>query len=270
MASRQSASSSPVPSDRAPGCVSIEGLEVHFESRAGATQVLAETSLRLEAGTFTALIGPSGCGKSTILNAVAGFLAPTSGAVLIDGEAVNGSDPRVGIIFQQYALFPWLTALGNVKFALKRFGLSKAEMDERARMYLAEVGLSRASDKYPGQMSGGMKQRVAIARTLAGSPMVLLMDEPFGALDAQTRLSMHELLLRIWENHHATVLFVTHDVDEALLLADVVHVMAANPGRIVKTCPVAASRPRSVSRFDAQTLRLREELIELLKLEIIV
>ena len=247
------------------GEVDIRNLSITFSGRGGVTLALAPTSLVLRPGTFTALIGPSGCGKSTILNAIAGFVRPTEGGVRVDGEPVAGPNPQVGVMFQQYALFPWFTALGNIKFALRRFGLPKAELQRRALAFLAEVGLSQAGRKYPGQLSGGMKQRVAIARTLAGEPKVLLMDEPFGALDAQTRLSMHELLLRIWEAYRATVLFVTHDVDEALLLADDVHVMAASPGRIIRTYAVTAPRPRSVSRFDQKTLDLREEIIDLLR-----
>jgi NitT/TauT family transport system ATP-binding protein len=246
------------------GSVQIEGLSVVFNARGRTTVALKETDLALRPGTFTALVGPSGCGKSTILNAVAGFVAPTRGRVALDGLPITRPGPDVGIIFQQYALFPWMTAIGNVKFSLARFKLGKAERQERALQALREVGLEHAAQKYPGELSGGMKQRVAIARTLAGQPKVLLMDEPFGALDAQTRLSMHELLLRIWEARRSTVLFVTHDVDEALLLADVVHVMAANPGRIIKTYEVSSSRPRSVARFDAQAIQAREEIIELL------
>ncbi len=246
------------------GSVEIEGLSVVFNARGRTTVALKETDLALRPGTFTALVGPSGCGKSTVLNAVAGFVAPTRGHVALDGLPITRPGPDVGIIFQQYALFPWMTAIGNVKFALARFNLGKAEKQERALEALREVGLEHAAQKYPGELSGGMKQRVAIARTLAGQPKVLLMDEPFGALDAQTRLSMHELLLRIWEARRSTVLFVTHDVDEALLLADVVHVMAANPGRIIKTYEVSSLRPRSVARFDAQAIQAREEIIELL------
>lgn len=249
---------------QASGSVQINGLSVLFKARGRTTVALKETDLVLRPGTFTALVGPSGCGKSTVLNAVAGFVTPTQGHVVLDGRAITRPGPDVGIIFQQYALFPWMTAIGNVKFALARFRLDRAEKQERALQALREVGLEHAAYKYPGELSGGMKQRVAIARTLAGQPKVLLMDEPFGALDAQTRLSMHELLLRIWEARRSTVLFVTHDVDEALLLADVVHVMAANPGRIIKTYEVSSSRPRSVTRFDALSIQAREEIIELL------
>jgi len=247
------------------GLVAIAGLSVVFGEGASQTIALTPTDLQLEAGTFTALIGPSGCGKSTLLNAVAGFTAPTEGRVEVDGRQVVGPHPSVGVIFQNFALFPWFTARGNVEFALKRFGIAKAERREKAMAALGEVGLADHATKYPGQLSGGMKQRVAIARTLAADPDVLLMDEPFGALDAQTRLRMHELLTGIWMRRRKTVLFVTHDVDEALRLADVVYVMASNPGRIIKKVPVALERPRPVDRMSDGFLKLRSELLGLLR-----
>jgi NitT/TauT family transport system ATP-binding protein len=249
------------------GRVNIAGLSVVFGTGSTQTTALAPTDLLLQPGTFTALIGPSGCGKSTLLNAVAGFTAPTEGAVQVDGRLVQSPHPSVGVIFQNFALFPWFTARGNVEFALKRFGLSKTERRDRAMEALAEVGLADHATKFPGQLSGGMKQRVAIARTLSADPDVLLMDEPFGALDAQTRLRMHELLTGIWMRRRKTVLFVTHDVDEALRLADVVHVMSTGPGRIIKKVPVALERPRPVERMSDGFLQLRSELLELLRHE---
>ena len=176
------------------GRVEFRAVEIAFDGRRGPTPAVTRTTLTLEPGTFTAIIGPSGCGKSTLLNAAAGFIAPAHGEILVDGAPVRGPDPEVGVIFQQYALFPWLTALGNVDFALRRFGFSRAERRAKAMAALAEVGLRGQEKKFPGQLSGGMKQRVAIARTFAGQPKALLMDEPFGALDAQTRGSMHDLL----------------------------------------------------------------------------
>lgn len=249
------------------GRVNIAGLSVVFGSGDTQTVALGTTDLVLKPGTFTALIGPSGCGKSTLLNAVAGFAAPSEGAVQVDGRKVQAPHPSVGVIFQNFALFPWFTARGNVEFALKRFGIAKAERRKRATEALAEVGLDEHATKYPGQLSGGMKQRVAIARTLSADPDVLLMDEPFGALDAQTRLRMHELLTGIWVRHRKTVLFVTHDVDEALRLADVIYVMAADPGRIIKKVPVALPRPRPVERMSDGFLQLRSQLLELLRHE---
>ncbi|MCH2166966.1 MAG: ABC transporter ATP-binding protein [Oceanicola sp.] len=257
------------PSSSVPGQgrVRIAGLSVVFGKGDAQTVALAPTDLNLEPGTFTALIGPSGCGKSTLLNAVAGFTPPTEGSVQVDGRLVSVPHPSVGVIFQNFALFPWFTARGNVEFALKRFRLSKQERRDRAMAALAEVGLSDHAMKYPGQLSGGMKQRVAIARTLSADPDVLLMDEPFGALDAQTRLRMHELLTGIWMKRRKTVLFVTHDVDEALRLADVIYVMSPGPGRIIEKVPVSLERPRPVDRMGDAFLTLRSQLLGLLRHE---
>jgi NitT/TauT family transport system ATP-binding protein len=249
----------------AAGRIETSDLSIRFPSRSGEIEALARTDLVLEPGTFTALIGPSGCGKSTLLNALAGFVRPATGTMTLDGRPIEGPEAAIGVIFQQYALFPWFTALGNVEFALGGRGLARRERRERARAALAEVGLDGQGEKFPGQLSGGMKQRVAIARTLAIEPKVLLMDEPFGALDAQTRLSMHELLLKVWAAHRPTVLFVTHDVDEALLLADTVHVMSPAPGRILRSSRIDTPRPRSVARFDASLDDLRAEIIQLLR-----
>jgi NitT/TauT family transport system ATP-binding protein len=260
---------SDMPSSSVPGKgrVRIAGLSVVFGKGDAQTVALAPTDLNLEPGTFTALIGPSGCGKSTLLNAVAGFTPPTEGSVQVDGRLVSVPHPSVGVIFQNFALFPWFTARGNVEFALKRFRLSKQERRDRAMAALAEVGLSDHAMKYPGQLSGGMKQRVAIARTLSADPDVLLMDEPFGALDAQTRLRMHELLTGIWMKRRKTVLFVTHDVDEALRLADVIYVMSPGPGRIIEKVPVSLERPRPVDRMGDAFLTLRSQLLGLLRHE---
>tara|TARA_B100001971_G_scaffold127662_1_gene117595 strand:+ start:520 stop:1311 length:792 start_codon:yes stop_codon:yes gene_type:complete len=247
------------------GRVEFRAVEIAFDGRRGPTPAVTRTTLTLEPGTFTAIIGPSGCGKSTLLNAAAGFIAPAHGEILVDGAPVRGPDPEVGVIFQQYALFPWLTALGNVDFALRRFGFSRAERRAKAMAALAEVGLRGQEKKFPGQLSGGMKQRVAIARTFAGQPKALLMDEPFGALDAQTRGSMHDLLSGVWRAHLATVLFITHDVDEALVLADRIHVMSSGPGRIVESFELSAARPRSAARFDAAQLAMRARILDLLR-----
>jgi NitT/TauT family transport system ATP-binding protein len=248
------------------GTVVLDGMSISYRGKGGQhIDAVAPTDLTLPAGSFTALIGPSGCGKSTILNAVAGFVKATTGAIRIDGRIVQGPNPEVGIVFQQYALFPWFTAIGNIEFALKRFRLGAAERRDKAMAFLEEVGLADRARNYPGQLSGGMKQRVALARTLASNPKVLLMDEPFGALDAQTRVSMHELLLRIWEAHRKTVLFVTHDVDEALILSDRIHVMSVAPGRIVETIDVASARPRSVDNVDETYLANRNRIMRLLR-----
>lgn len=248
------------------GRVDIENLAISFKLPGGETlEAVKDVNIVLEPGSFTALIGPSGCGKSTILNAIAGFVPFTGGNIRIDDEPVTGINPEVGVVFQQYALFPWFSAIGNVDFALKRLQLPKNERRERALEALREVGLEDRAATYPGQLSGGMKQRVALARTFASEPKVLLMDEPFGALDAQTRIAMHELLLGIWDMHKATVLFVTHDVDEALLLSDRAHIMSTGPGRIVESIDVTSARPRKVDEMTEEFLTNRNRIMRLLR-----
>ena len=247
------------------GNISINDVSISFGSGKLKTQALSNTSINLSPGTFTAIIGPSGCGKSTLLNAVAGFIECSTGTISVDDREVTRPDPSVGVIFQNFALFPWFTARGNIMFALKRLRLTRSERDEIARQSLSEVGLESHQNKYPGQLSGGMKQRVAIARTLAANPDVLLMDEPFGALDAQTRLRMQELLTDLWGKRRSTVLFITHDVDEALRLSDVIYVMSPGPGRIIEKLPVDLPRPRLVDRMDEKFLNYREHLLGLLR-----
>ena len=248
----------------ADGLIEVRDLTVSFPGRHGAV-ALTGVDVTLAAGSFTAVIGPSGCGKSTLLNAIAGFVAPASGTITLDGAAVDGPSPERGVVFQQYGLFPWFSAAGNIEFALRRFGNAKAQREREALAALDEVGLAAMARRFPQQLSGGMKQRVAIARTLAGRPKVLLMDEPFGALDAQTRMNMHELLLSIWERRKTTVLFITHDVDEALILADTIHVMSAGPGRILETIDVTAPRPRATMRDADAFVALRSQILELLR-----
>ncbi|MFD9407030.1 ABC transporter ATP-binding protein [Streptomyces sp. NPDC059989] len=219
--------------------VRLEGLSVRY----GAAPVLERTDLEVPAGSFTALLGPSGCGKSTILNLVAGFVRPTEGRVTAGSAPVRGPGPERGVVFQHYALFPWRTAVGNVEFALKRLGLPRPERRRRALAALAEVGLAEGANKYPAQLSGGMQQRVALARALAAEPEVLLMDEPFGALDALTRSRMQILLRELWQQRGTTVLFVTHDIDEALALAERVVVLGGTPGRVLADHAVPAGPP---------------------------
>jgi len=249
------------------GLVEIEDLVVDFGDGRGKRRALGPLSLRLEPGTFTAIVGPTGCGKSTLLNVIAGFVTDRRGSVTVDGQEVVRPSPRVGIVFQQYALFPWFSARGNVEFALKQFGMDRRTRRAAAMDALQEVGLADRARQYPGELSGGMKQRVALARTFAGRPKVLLMDEPFGALDAQTRLDMQELLMEVWQARGTTVLFITHDVDEALLLSDRVHVMSAGPGRIIKTIEVDQPRPRSVDETAPATLQARALILHLLREE---
>jgi len=221
--------------------VQITGLTKAF----GEVQALDGASLSLGDNEFVSLVGTSGCGKSTLLSIVAGLQDPTSGEVLVDGEPVDGPGRDRGVVFQGYTLFPWLTARENVEFALRGEGMSAAERRAVASEQLELVGLEGFADSHPNQLSGGMKQRVAIARALSYRPRILLMDEPFGALDALTRQLMQELLTRVWEQHRLTVLFVTHDVEEAVYVSDRVLVMTNRPGRIKHEVPVTLPRPRS-------------------------
>jgi NitT/TauT family transport system ATP-binding protein len=200
--------------------------------RGRAVLALDEVSLEVGEREFVALLGPSGCGKSTLLYLIGGFLPTVNGQILIDGKPVAGPGPDRGIVFQHFALFPWKTVRANILYGLERQGLPRAEREQRAQAYVDLVGLKGFEDSYPSQLSGGMKQRTALARTLAFDPKILLMDEPFGALDAQTRSLMQAELLRIWQQTPKTVIFVTHDVQEAVYLADRVAVMSARPGRI--------------------------------------
>ena len=200
--------------------------------RGRAVLALEDVSLQVNSREFVALLGPSGCGKSTLLYLVGGFLPVETGSILIDGQPVAGPGPDRGIVFQHFALFPWKTVRGNILYGLERQGMPKEEREKRAQDFIQLVGLSGFEESYPSQLSGGMKQRTAIARTLAIDPKILLMDEPFGALDAQTRHLMQTELLSIWQRTPKTVIFVTHDVQEAVYLADRVAVMSARPGRI--------------------------------------
>jgi NitT/TauT family transport system ATP-binding protein len=200
-----------------------------------------------DVGEFRVLLGPSGCGKSTILRLIAGLDRPDSGEVLVNGKRVTGPGWDRGMVFQKYTSFPWLTVAGNVGYGLKINGAPDAERDQTVAHLVEAVGLSGFEKAYPDTLSGGMQQRVAIARTLALRPQVVLMDEPFGALDAQTRSGMQELLLKIWSESASTILFVTHDVDEAIYLADRIYVMCARPGTIIEDLPVPLGRPRDPS-----------------------
>jgi nitrate/nitrite transport system ATP-binding protein len=214
---------------------------------------LQDISLSIEKNTFVSIIGPSGCGKSTLLNLLAGLDRPSVGQILVNGERVRGPGPDRGIIFQNYALMPWLTALGNVEYAVETAcsGLSRGQAKERAREYLAMVGLDRAMHRFPKQLSGGMKQRVAIARALSISPSILLMDEPFGALDALTRSYLQEEVLRIWEDRRVTVVLITHSIEEALLLSDQIVLMSRGPAAtIADVINLPSLRPRQRSVID--------------------
>jgi NitT/TauT family transport system ATP-binding protein len=223
------------------GLVEIDRVSVVFGKGANAHKAVEETSIRVEPGEFVCILGPSGCGKSTLLNTVAGYVKANTGQVRVDGEIVTRPGPDRGMVFQQYSLFPWKTVKENVAFGPKIAG---QPADAVANTFLDMVGLSRFANRYPAELSGGMQQRVGIARALANYPRVLLMDEPFGALDAQTRVMMQENLLKIWNEFGTTVLFITHDIDEAIFLADRVLIMSASPGRIMADLRVDLVRPR--------------------------
>ncbi|MDE2580737.1 MAG: ABC transporter ATP-binding protein [Rhodospirillales bacterium] len=245
------------------------GLDYIAEGRA--TEAVADVSIAVRPGEFVSIVGPSGCGKSTLLNAVAGFRAPSRGRVRVDGETVRGPGADRGMVFQQYSLFPWKTVRQNVEFGLKMKGIGSAQRERMSRTLLALAGLIGFEDQYPDRLSGGMKQRVGIVRALATGPKVLLLDEPFGALDAQTRLIMQQILTNIWQRLRISVLFVTHDIDEAIFLSDRVYVMTARPGRVKAEFRIDLPRPRDPdSILSAKFLALRRELAGLIREESLV
>jgi NitT/TauT family transport system ATP-binding protein len=221
----------------------VENLsKVYFDPRLGErVTALDGVSLRITPGEFVAVAGPSGCGKTTLLNLIAGFLEPTSGRILLDGREIEGPGPDRGVVFQSYALFPWKTVLENVAFGPRMRGLPRAECEARARRWLELVGLGHVANRYPRELSGGMQQRVVV-RALANEPEILLMDEPFAAVDAQTRMTLQEELARIFEERRPTIFFITHDVNEAVFLAD--RVLVLSKGRLREEIPVPIPRPR--------------------------
>lgn len=232
-------------SDTRPVRVHIDNVVKKFQTRKGEMTALNGVNLDIHENEFVCVVGPSGCGKSTLLNIIGGLEEPTSGSVTVDGKPVEGPGPDRGIVFQQYALFPWLTVEENVKFGLKLQGKSKEECDEIANKYIKLVELQDFAKSYPKELSGGMKQRVAIARAYAVNPKVLLMDEPFGALDAQTRTQLQSELLETWEKEQKTCFFITHDVEEAIVLAQRVVIMYARPGRVKEVVDIDIPYPRT-------------------------
>ncbi len=227
------------------GRLDIDRVSIELGSGADRFTALDDVSVNIAPGEFVCLLGPSGCGKSTLLGALAGHLTPSRGQLRLDGAPIGGPDPQRGLVFQHHTLFPWLSVRDNVAYGLRMRGVGRAERHAQAMTWLKEVGLEGFEHHYPGALSGGMQQRVEIARVLINQPRVLLMDEPFGALDALTRLKMQELLLALWSKRRMTVVFVTHDIDEALFMADRILVMSARPGRVIEEIIVPAGRPRS-------------------------
>lgn len=250
------------------GHIRMENVNIVFGKGPKQHVAVSDSSLEVRPGEFVCLLGPSGCGKSTLLNTIAGYVAPTSGEVKVDGDVIEGPGPDRGMVFQQYSLFPWKTIRENVAFGPRCTGDSRDNANSTANTFLEMVGLTAFADRFPAELSGGMKQRVGIARALANYPRVLLMDEPFGALDAQTRVMMQEGLLEIWSEFRNTVVFVTHDIDEAVFLADRVVIMSAGPGTIIADIPVPLGRPRSAdTSTDPEFIEIKRRCVETIRSE---
>ncbi len=245
----------------------IDGVSKTFLTASGSVEALAPTQLTLEPAKIATIVGPSGCGKSTLLRMIAGFDAPSSGRILLGGAPVTRPGADRGIVFQQPQLFPWLTVADNVVFGPKMRGVPAQRYEPEAQRYLSAVGLSGFERSYPYQLSGGMRQRLQIARVLINEPKILLMDEPFGALDYQTRLDMQRLLLELAANYRPTVLFITHDIDEAVFISDHIHVMSRRPGRILETLEVPLARPRiyEEASADERFIKLKLHALGLLR-----
>jgi len=243
----------------------IRRLSKSFPTRSGPLTVLADIDMHVGENEFVCIVGSSGCGKSTLLNIVAGLEEPSAGEVLLRGRRIEGPGADRGMVFQNYTLYPWLTVAGNVEFGLKIQKLPATERRERVRHYLEIVGLSRFADSLPRQLSGGMKQRAAIARAMASEPQILLMDEPFGALDAQTKQTLQEFLLEVAQKTHKTFLMITHDVEEAVFLSERIYVLSARPGRVRRELAVSlgSGRDRSARRSPLFG-QLKQELLDLL------
>lgn len=256
-------------STKAPqGHIEVRNFSLSYDSIEEPVQAVTDTQIHVRPGEFVSIVGPSGCGKSTLLNAVAGFLKPTTGIVTVDGERVNGPSAERGMVFQQYSLFPWKTVRENVEFGLKMRGMPRSRRERAARTLLGLAGLEAFEKHYPEKLSGGMKQRVGIVRALATGPKVLLLDEPFGALDAQTRVIMQQILTNMWQRLKISVLFVTHDIDEAIFLSDRVYCMTARPGSIKAEIPIPLERPRQQSMMmSSEFLALRRGLMSLIREE---
>jgi NitT/TauT family transport system ATP-binding protein len=250
--------------------IQIEEVGVSYQTASGAFEALKDINLKIEPGEFISIVGPSGCGKTTLLNVLAGFLKASTGEARLDGKPITAPGPERGVVFQQYAIFPWLTVVQNVAFGLKLAAnrTTHKRIDEIVNRFIALVGLQDFKDSYPKELSGGMKQRVAIARAYAVNPQVLLMDEPFGALDAQTRQFMQESLLDILEEEKKTVVFITHGVEEATFLSTRVVMMAAKPGRIREIIPIDIPYPRKASaKTSAEFIKIRAAIDKVVREE---
>lgn len=250
------------------GEINAKQLSIRLGKGISEFEAVQAVDFTIKPGEFVCLLGPSGCGKSTLLGALAGHIIPASGLLEVDGQAINGPSPEHGMVFQHHTLFPWVNVLDNVAFGLKMRGVKKTERHTQALQMLQQVGLQDVATRWPSQLSGGMQQRVEIARVLINKPRLLLMDEPFGALDAQTRLKMQQLLLDIWTRIRTTLVFVTHDIDEALFLADRILVMSPRPGRIIENLPVNFARPRRTEFVTRpEFMQLKRHCLELLNHE---
>jgi NitT/TauT family transport system ATP-binding protein len=249
--------------------IEARSVNMTFTTRKGELTALEDFNLAVQPGEVLCIVGASGCGKSTFLNIVAGFLRPTSGEVLLEGQPISGVEPRCGMIFQSYALFPWMTVLDNVAFGPRLQGMARRERREKAEHWISVVGLDGFEQAYPGELSGGMQQRVALSRVLANDPEVLLCDEPFAALDAMTRQILQQELLRVVAEAGKTVLFITHSIDEALILSDRLVVMSARPGRVKATYRNDLPRPRSMDvQITDRFIELKREVWDLVQEEV--
>jgi NitT/TauT family transport system ATP-binding protein len=245
--------------------IAAHDVSMVFPTRRGEVRAIDHVSMEIPDASFACIVGASGCGKSTLLNIMAGLVEPTSGSVTVDGSPIRGAGADRGMVFQSYTLFPWLRVRENVEFGPKLKGMSKAERHRISGPLLEQMGLSEFARAYPKELSGGMKQRVAIARALANDPKVLLMDEPFGALDALTRAAAQRFLTEIWEQHRRTIAFVTHDIDEAIFLGDTVFVMSPRPGRLREVIAVDIPRPRTLEAVGTPRFgELKQQILELI------
>ncbi|MGC8476434.1 MAG: ABC transporter ATP-binding protein [Acetobacteraceae bacterium] len=249
------------------GRIIVDGVSKHYVDRRGTlVHALESVNLTIEEQEIACIVGPSGCGKSTLLNLIAGFDTPSTGQIIVDGVKVQGAGPDRIVVFQSPSLFPWLTARENVILGPRKRGVPASRYEEDARTMLTSVGLEHFASRYPYELSGGMRQRLQIARALVNHPQVLLMDEPFAALDFQNRLAMQELVMRLWSRIHPTIFFITHDVEEAIFLGDRVYVMTASPGQIKATLAVPFPKPRSIEVVtDPGFVAIKEQVLRLIR-----